>query len=411
MILKLLCILNVYRYRLNILTMIKAILFFYCLLVSLCITAALDNNIYKSIKVDEDDRKWTFMFVPQVVPERREDVCYVAMIDGTIIVSVSIINQMNDILISLQTNNFEEDLNINNIPSFVLCSMDNSSGVEVDDFLCALNSESKIYVYVRVIIFTLHEDNKTLNFKIEQIELNSKVYMDLAINSSSNALDVLKPLFASCKRMSPVFSNHSQINNAVCSEMPGMYVDEGLDCFNENKRSSICQNDIDSLNQNVVVSIDSTISSSKDIYKCEVCGKESSTKGNLKSHVETHSNKIRSFPCMYDGCFSSFRQQRYLNSHMKYHDDEVCYPCKECGKKHISRFSLQRHMVVHTGEMLFKCDLCGKSFPREFSMIRHVKIRHTKEKDFHCKKCGRGFALNAKLLRHMKSQHKNEEAN
>ncbi|MDP0589521.1 MAG: C2H2-type zinc finger protein [Candidatus Endonucleobacter bathymodioli] len=379
MILKLLCILNVYRYRLNILTMIKAILFFYCLLVSLCITAALDNNIYKSIKVDEDDRKWTFMFVPQVVPERREDVCYVAMIDGTIIVSVSIINQMNDILISLQTNNFEEDLNINNIPSFVLCSMDNSSGVEVDDFLCALNSESKIYVYVRVIIFTLHEDNKTLNFRIEQIELNSKVYMDLAINRSSNALDILKPLFALCKRMRPVFSNHSQINNAVCNEIPGMYMGEGLDCLDGSKRSDICQNDIDLLNQDVVVSIDSARSSSKVIYKCEVCGKVLSTNGSLKFHVGAHFNKDRSFTCTLDGCGKSFKRQYYLNRHMVCHDDRRCYQCPECGKKHVSSSNLQGHMVVHTGERPYKCDLCGKSFPRRHSMVRHVKIRHPNE--------------------------------
>lgn len=57
MILKCLCIANLYTYRLNAFTVVKNILFSYCLLTSLSVKAAPDDNIYNRINIDTNEEK------------------------------------------------------------------------------------------------------------------------------------------------------------------------------------------------------------------------------------------------------------------------------------------------------------------------------------------------------------------
>ncbi|MDP0588337.1 MAG: C2H2-type zinc finger protein [Candidatus Endonucleobacter bathymodioli] len=222
MILRIFCVAR-FIYRLNILAVIIGILFSYCLLISISIKASLDNDILDGISLDNEEEKWVFKFIPHncVLPDHRENVCYIAMLDKKIISSESITQKIDTILISiLENSNVEELPNANDYPSLPFCSMASLSGVDADNFLRALNSGPKNYKYAFVVIFTLNKDNKTLDYTIEQIELNNTVHVKgLISNGSSNELNILKPLFASCKHMRVSSENSYHTNDACCDEI------------------------------------------------------------------------------------------------------------------------------------------------------------------------------------------------
>lgn len=68
----------------------------------------------------------------------------------------------------------------------------------------------------------------------------------------------------------------------------------------------------------------------KERYICPICSREFKIGGNLKQHIETHSDYKR-------------------------------YVCDWCGKGFHLPYNLKEHMNTHTGARPYKCETCGKT--------------------------------------------------
>lgn len=77
--------------------------------------------------------------------------------------------------------------------------------------------------------------------------------------------------------------------------------------------------------------------------ECPICGREFKSAGNLKQHINTHSNSKR-------------------------------YICNYCGKGFHMPYNLNEHMHLHTGERPYKCETCGKTFGRQTLKQAHLRV-------------------------------------
>jgi hypothetical protein len=81
-------------------------------------------------------------------------------------------------------------------------------------------------------------------------------------------------------------------------------------------------------------------------YICNICGKASSTKCNLKQHMRRHEGKYT-------------------------------YACQVCHKGFSSSGMLRGHMSWHTGIREFQCNMCNKEFRYPQVLKRHMTEKHT----------------------------------
>ncbi|MDP0590376.1 MAG: C2H2-type zinc finger protein [Candidatus Endonucleobacter bathymodioli] len=462
MILKFLCIPKLYKYKLDILTMVKGILFAYCLLASLCIKAAIDDDVYKSINIDKKKEQWFFMLAPNSdISGHRKDFCYIAMVNNTIMVNESIGQKISTILIELQDNDIEEVPNVNNCQSITCCSAENLSVVEYNNLLCALNSEQKIYKYALVVVFTNNDNN--LIFRIEQIELYNIIYnKNIMINDLGNRINMLIPRFASCKHIRSVPENNSQRNNAENNINDDLHqtISNQLLLFNDVDVTFKNSTQINNANDNAMLDINLLIgyqelnaypngiilldeevdietknnsgellgSSVKEVdllferrricesnvsgcekpgntklpkkqtYKCDTCGKVCVTLSQLTEHTYIHTGE-KPYRCNWKNCDKAYSQNSNLTTHIKKHNNDTPFYCQWCNKKFSYGSLLERHIVIHTGQRSFKCTFCSKLFSYKNSLDQHEKL-HLNEKNFSCLQCDKVFNTNGSLAKH-----------
>lgn len=434
MILKYLCIVNLHTYRLNALTMVNNLLFFYCLLTSTCIKAALDNNLVESTTFDENKKKWYFLRATQNdTHEHTKNICYIAMIDKSIPRVPSVSQQICNTIISLQDTNIEEIHSTNFPMNIMILRIANLSGSEVAEFLYSLNLGQKSYEYAVVIIFTINGKDNKLHVKIEKIELYRTIdYQNTVSNSSSNELYTLYPLFSSSKRMIPVSKNCPHNNNAGSDEIfdTGLLLDyfdnnHGLDILNHHLEQpddkkpasdNICHIDNVDCNKIPDINVDAVI----DYFNCnnneepDILNKDNDIEQENNSVLsqETHNEKDIS----YDGnviiientvnrkhecdiCGDDFITQKKLRNHIKLHTKEKKYKCDLCDHVFKTHSNLRNHIMTHTGKP-FKCDLCDNTFINHYRLNIHM-FTHTNEKPFKCNLCFASYMRNDSLTAHM----------
>uniref|UniRef100_A0A8K9WTI1 C2H2-type domain-containing protein n=1 Tax=Oncorhynchus mykiss TaxID=8022 RepID=A0A8K9WTI1_ONCMY len=110
-----------------------------------------------------------------------------------------------------------------------------------------------------------------------------------------------------------------------------------------------------------------------------------------ENEEETHK---KGGDCLY--CDKSFSEPGELKIHMEVHSQERPYLCPDCGKQFKQLWVLKNHQLKHTEkispqERHHYCSDCGKSFTRRHSLRRHQQETHTDEKPYHCSNCDKSF--------------------
>ncbi|XP_005103290.1 uncharacterized protein LOC101861524 [Aplysia californica] len=136
-------------------------------------------------------------------------------------------------------------------------------------------------------------------------------------------------------------------------------------------------------------------------FKCCVCGRIFSLRGNAKAHLITHTEE-RPFPCQFEGCDKRLRTKESLRRHQLSHMGIKMFECSECKKKFSCNASLQEHMARHTGAKPLSCDICGRHF-RQIAVLKRHMTTHSSDKPFACSVCGRRFAMKIYVQSHMKT--------
>ncbi|XP_054710146.1 gastrula zinc finger protein XlCGF49.1-like [Uloborus diversus] len=78
------------------------------------------------------------------------------------------------------------------------------------------------------------------------------------------------------------------------------------------------------------------------LHNCPFCSYSTPYKGNLPTHIKTHS-------------------------------EERPYSCEICSKSYKLKSHLARHVQSHSAELPFKCTVCDKSFHRKDRWKLHVQ--------------------------------------
>lgn len=81
----------------------------------------------------------------------------------------------------------------------------------------------------------------------------------------------------------------------------------------------------------------------KERHICPICSREFKISGNLKQHIETHSDHKR-------------------------------FICNYCGKGFHLPYNLKEHMNTHTGARPYTCETCGKTFGRNTLKQAHMRV-------------------------------------
>lgn len=140
-------------------------------------------------------------------------------------------------------------------------------------------------------------------------------------------------------------------------------------------------------------------------FQCRVCGKKTTSKCNLASHMWVHTGG-RPRPHRCNVCGKTFTQKGHLRDHLTVHGSERNFKCALCSKRFKTKQQLNAHMYVHTGDQPrpFECSTCGKAFASRCALTVHTRT-HTGERPFGCNLCAKAFTSKANLASHVAHMH------
>ena len=192
-----------------------------------------------------------------------------------------------------------------------------------------------------------------------------------------------------------------------------------------------------------------------DMYACHHCDEKYASKTNYHTHVRTVHLKSDGFQCYTcdrdfakvrkeipkdsgsvecSFCFLKFTSKLSLTNHMKKHDKDFPYKCRDCHQNFRFRDELishiennlcpkpiqceycprrfeKRHYAYHLekhaaeAKTKYQCDFCSKRFFSEQELFVHLKL-HTTPKPFRCSYCDKSFIVKNALNKHLRSHLK-----
>ncbi|XP_073828340.1 uncharacterized protein isoform X2 [Musca autumnalis] len=141
-----------------------------------------------------------------------------------------------------------------------------------------------------------------------------------------------------------------------------------------------------------------------ETHKCDICGRSSTTKHNLKLHKQVMHGNLNQFEC--EVCHRLFNQKPTLDRHMLTHvKGENKFFCKECGKGYVLELQLNSHIkTVHGVDCV--CDQCGRTFHSANALKKHL-LDHAgvPKRKYPCEICGAQLNTNNNLRRHKAAYH------
>ena len=68
------------------------------------------------------------------------------------------------------------------------------------------------------------------------------------------------------------------------------------------------------------------------------------------------------------------------------------YKCELCPKIFSSKGNIEKHIKnIHEGQKNNKCDFCDKAFKDLYDLKRHIRCVHERQKNYKCDICGKCF--------------------
>lgn len=140
------------------------------------------------------------------------------------------------------------------------------------------------------------------------------------------------------------------------------------------------------------------------LFICNVCGKVSKNRALHRVHNETHM-KVKKYLCTL--CGKEFSQSAGLCIHSRNaHNETKIFPCRYCGKVFEKTVSRYTHEYAHKHPDALTCKLCNHTFTQRSALNTHNKSRHpevfkNQVKQFVCAECGKCYPVKQYLLNHM----------
>ncbi|KAK4872408.1 hypothetical protein RN001_014437 [Aquatica leii] len=141
-----------------------------------------------------------------------------------------------------------------------------------------------------------------------------------------------------------------------------------------------------------------------EVFRCEICNEEFSTKVLLEEHFDRHDDQ---YSC--DICNTGFKKLIDYTFHMQGHSEDKMFKCPLCEFSTDKGYLVKSHLYsVHDRFKKYKCELCGKGFAI-FTHFQEHRYFHTGEKPFQCSECGQKFMYTRYLNSHKVQMHKKEQ--
>ncbi|KAF6198339.1 hypothetical protein GE061_008087 [Apolygus lucorum] len=134
-------------------------------------------------------------------------------------------------------------------------------------------------------------------------------------------------------------------------------------------------------------------------WKCDSCDLRFSTSSGLKNHKMNHEG-VRRFQC--DMCDYRSVQEVTMKQHVdQVHLNLTPYQCHECGYRCYSKRTLRLHIVVHMGTE-YRCKMPGCSYLSDSRRrLADHKRKHAFMKPFCCKQCPFESQTTALMTKHL----------
>ena len=141
----------------------------------------------------------------------------------------------------------------------------------------------------------------------------------------------------------------------------------------------------------------------KDYIYCKECKHLFSFRSNYERHIET--DKCR-HECEYCGKVFLYGLTSNYKLHLKYHNKQMDYHCKICGKLFIEKGKMLQHFNRHTIAKPVICDQCGEGFGATSLLTSHKRNKHTANKQkYPCTKCPKVLGSSSGFKYHFRHKH------
>ncbi|KAM7347057.1 uncharacterized protein ACRADG_006724 [Cochliomyia hominivorax] len=135
---------------------------------------------------------------------------------------------------------------------------------------------------------------------------------------------------------------------------------------------------------------------------CDICSESAPNYDTLRSHFKQKHKTRFYIKC----CERKFFRRCVLVNHIQLHINPETHKCDICGKSSTTKHNLKLHKkVMHEDTKQLKCHICEKLFKQKVTLDRHLLTHATGSKDFICNECGKGYVAEQLLKLHIKHVH------